>query len=120
MENLYTTSDLILASVLITCGYSVDKLTKLDGQRFAFSFPLFNSANEIIYDYERLYQSKRAFVEASAFYQNVRFLKSLMRNHVDNFPTADGTKLEPTTVPTRTGGGEGEGVATKQSVTKKR
>jgi len=75
-ENTYETSELPLAATLLCYGFPLAGLDRTYPKRVIFKFDVVNNELSPIDGFIDLYWSKRGAIEPSAFYANLRFLKS--------------------------------------------
>lgn len=75
-ENTYDTSEMPLAATLLSYGFPLIGLDTSNPKRVVFKLDIVNSELSPIEGIIDLYWSKRAAIEPSAFYANLRFLKS--------------------------------------------
>lgn len=72
-NNIFKTSDTPLAAYLLTVHIPLLALEKIDDKRVGFVFNA--GTNFEIQAYVDLFDSKQAAVDASTFYDNIKFLK---------------------------------------------
>jgi len=71
-NNYFLTSDLGLASSLVTVGYTVESLDRSDPQKIQFIFDRKNNIDDVI----QAYWSHELSVSPLAYFNNVKMLKN--------------------------------------------
>ena len=87
MENEFTTSDFGLAVTLLTFGFGIVSLNKTNPKRIMFHFSLDNPQELDIQRVVDAFWAKQLVVEPSTFNSNIRLLKSMIYNELNQTDT---------------------------------